>query len=121
MKVLSLAFLIFILNVPILKALELEVWTLGQTYYTFDKIEKNRLYSKGCLDKKEKCDAYTFSKNKIKISLTESEREGGKNPGAIICKKKLGGEILILRDKNENEAAFCKFKDNSLVTASSLY
>lgn len=99
-----------------------DVWKIGSRFYSFlkDK-ETDALFSDGCAVKKEKCEAYKAVLNKSKVVLEESDRSGGKNPGAVVCKKEYEGEILILKNSAGLENAFCKFKDNSWASASDLY
>jgi len=98
-----------------------EVWALGTKYYPFARDKETKaLISIKCL-KEKKCDAYKAILNKSKIQLSEVDRSGGKNPGAVVCKKFYEGEVLVLRDSAENENAFCQFKDKSLASASDLF
>ena len=98
-----------------------EVWAIGKSYYPFqrDKVT-NALISLECL-KDKKCDAYKAILKKSRVQLSESDRSGGKNPGAVVCKKIYGGEVLVLRDTADNENAFCRFKDKSLASVSDLF
>lgn len=98
-----------------------EVWAIGKMYYPFERDKAtNALISQECSATK-KCEAYKAVLNKSKIKLSESDRSGGKNPGAVTCKKIYGGEVLVLRDVADNENSFCKFKDKSLVSASDIF
>jgi hypothetical protein len=98
---------------------EAEMWSLGNEYFPVEnEATTQKLISINC--KTNKCFAYKALKDQSKIQLTEKELEGGKNPGAVICKKIFNGNILILRDKLKNENAFCKFFDGSIVSASGL-
>jgi hypothetical protein len=45
---------------------------------------------------------------------------GGANPGALICKDKLGGTNVLGFDKFNNEQSFCKFSDQSMVDNGSI-
>jgi hypothetical protein len=99
-----------------------EVWRVGSLYYPLIKDEKTRILTTSkCLKDKNKCEAFQAVLKKDQVKLTEADRAGGKNPGAVACKKIYGGEILILRNSADNEAAFCKFKDNSIASASDLF
>jgi hypothetical protein len=98
---------------------EAEMWSLGNEYFPVEnEAITHKLISLNC--KTNKCFAYKALNNQSKNKLTEKELEGGKNPGAVICKKIFNGNILILRDKLQNENAFCKFSDGSIVSASGL-
>ena len=98
-----------------------EVWSAGKVHYVFNKSESKILLTEKCWSKKFKCEAYRATQNKNKTVLTEADRAGGKNPGAVVCKKHYNGEVLILRDTQNNENAFCKFKDNSVTSTSDIY
>lgn len=98
-----------------------EVWSLGNVLYPMQKDSKTgSLISSACLEKKDQCMAFNALRSLKKFKLTEKELAGGKNPGAVICKKYLEGDVLILRDKKQNENAFCKFKDGSFLSAGAL-
>ncbi|MGZ3789640.1 MAG: hypothetical protein ACXVLQ_14015 [Bacteriovorax sp.] len=98
-----------------------EVWSLGNQFFPMEKDQQSgSLISLGCSHKKAKCDAFRALRQEKKIALSEMDLVGGKNPGAVMCKKFFKAEIVILRDSNTNENAFCKFKDGSLVSAGAL-
>lgn len=99
-----------------------DVWSSGSLYYSFVKDkETGALVSENCLAQREKCEAFKAVLNKDKVKVSEAERSGGKNPGAVVCKKDYSGEILILKNNAGAESAFCKFKDNTQASASDLY
>lgn len=99
-----------------------EIWRVGKLHYPFLRDKTTRaLLSTHCLNKKKSCEAYQAVLKKNTIVLKETDRNGGKNPGAVVCKKTHGGEVLILRDAAGNENAFCKFKDKSIASVSDLY
>lgn len=98
-----------------------EVWAIGLDYYPFKKEkETSALLSLEC-EKTKKCEAYSAVLKKSQTKVAESDRGGGKNPGAVVCKKNYGGEVIVLRDPAGNENAFCKFKDKSLASVSDLF
>ena len=98
------------------------IWRVGNLHYPFLKDKRtNAMFINNCLKNKNGCEAYQAVLKKNTIVLKESDRTGGKNPGAVVCKKSYGGEILILRDAAGNENAFCKFKDKSIASVSDLY
>ncbi len=104
---------------PVISA---DVWSSGSLYYSFVKDkETGALVSENCLAIRAKCEAIKAVLNKDKVKLSEAERSGGKNPGAVVCKKDYQGEILILKNNAGAESAFCKFKDNTQASASDLY
>lgn len=101
---------------------DVDVWSVGTKYYFFKKdLSNGALLSEDCLKNPKNCEAYQAVLNKNKVVLSEADRRGGKNPGAVVCKKQYGGEILILKNNAGNESAFCKFKDNSIASAADLY
>ena len=98
-----------------------EVWNIGNQFYPMVKESKRDvLISAGCEVKKLKCAAYKALSEIKKYKPTEAELQGGKSPGAVTCKNYFKSEILILKDAKQNENAFCKFSDGSLVSASAL-
>lgn len=81
--------------------------------------ESRLLVTPECFEKKKKCQALK-KLDEAKLSLlSEEDRQGGKNPGAQICKK-LGGKVFIARDPEGNQNSFCRFKDDSLIGNGSL-
>ncbi len=99
-----------------------EIWQTGNLYYPFVKDQKSgALISENCFLKKENCEALKAVANKRNAKISEKEARGGKNPGAVVCKKIYAGEILILKNSAGNESAFCKFKDNTQASASDLF
>lgn len=71
-----------------------------------------------CLDKNQKCQAKDFFSSKLE-AISLPEMKGGQNPAAMICHH-LKLEVLILKDPQNNEQSFCRFKDKSLVDANSV-
>lgn len=82
--------------------------------------EKKVLVSENC--KKLDCDAVkiAFSKKIKTIKIDVSELEGGKNPSTLLCKK-LEGKLFLGISEISHQQYFCQFKDNSLISTSSLY
>lgn len=81
-----------------------------QTKYRFQFDEETSLLiSHDC---QEKCQAYLSLQ---KITKLPVHRDGGANPGGIICVEQLKGEIKTLNDKDGNQNSFCEFEDKSLV------
>lgn len=98
-----------------------EIWNIGNQFFPMIKESKRGvLISVGCEQKKMKCDAYSALMSPKNYKLNEEDLSGGKNPGAVACKKHYNAEILILKDARNNENSFCKFKDGSLVSASAI-
>lgn len=52
--------------------------------------------------------------------LPGAQGSGGVNPGAWVCRK-LGGRVVLGRDSDQNENAFCRFDDDSFVDCGSLH
>lgn len=98
-----------------------EVWNIGNQFFPMVRESaRGVLISVGCEQKKMKCGAYSALMSPKNYKLSEEDLSGGKNPGAVACKKHYKAEILILRDARQNENAFCKFKDGSLISASAI-
>ena len=97
------------------------VWSRGDILYLMEKDPvTGSILSKPCLEKKGDCAAFQILKKKESYNLDPADLAGGKNPGAVICKKNLKATVLILEDNDENENAFCKFSDGSLLSVSAL-
>lgn len=77
---------------------------------------KHTMLSETCAKKRD-CEAYTAL---AKASLREIHTRGGANPGAVLCGKVLGGEVVIGKDRDENENSFCRFDDGSMVSCGTL-
>jgi hypothetical protein len=45
---------------------------------------------------------------------------GGKNPGSVLCKISLQGQVEIATDPAGNEQSLCRFQDGSYVSTGSL-
>ena len=125
MKVFYFSFFILSLSLkaqtapPIEKA---DLWRQGKQIYPMVHVKNSgHLISKGCEELQEKCLAYKNLKKKSDVHLSEEERSGGKNPGAVMCSNKLKGEVLVLLDSNRNENSFCKFSDGSLLSVNALF
>lgn len=69
-------------------------------------------------EKSELCPNLNFLKT---LSLKKiKENAVDKNPGSVICKKLLDGKVYIGIDANNNEASFCKLKDNTYIDSGTL-
>lgn len=125
MKTFSLSFFILSLSLygQSIPRIERDIfWRQGKKIYPIVHEKKSgELISKGCVELQEKCLAYKNLKKKSDVHLSEEERAGGKNPGAVVCSNKLNGEVLVLTDSAHNENSFCKFSDGSLLSVSALY
>lgn len=68
---------------------------------------------------KKSCEALKRLK-KSSMKAIESERKSSTaNPGALICLK-IGGKVVIGRDAEMNQNAFCRFSDESLIDCGTL-
>lgn len=103
-----------------------EVWSYKHHHFLMVSLEKGKiLISENCLDQnqtllKSNCEAAKILKQTLSISLRSKDFNGGKNPGAVICKNYLKQNIVILKDPDQNENSFCQFEDRSLISAISL-
>lgn len=98
---------------------ETEVWKLGGHNLVFTRDEKNSLLiSKSCESKD--CIANSFLKKVSYKSLSSEKLSGGKNPGAVLCHESKIGEVVFLQDAKGNDNSFCLFKDDSMVSSSSI-
>ncbi|MBI3543349.1 MAG: DUF333 domain-containing protein [Deltaproteobacteria bacterium] len=73
-------------------------------------------YAKGAYN----CAAARALAAAIKVPLADAELEGGRNPGALLCKK-LAGSLEVGADWAGNQEAICVFGDGTMVTATSLW
>jgi hypothetical protein len=97
-----------------------EVWSLFNNYFPIEQDQQSHhLISIKC--KSNKCDAYKALNDVHKKNLNKKDLQGGKNPGAVICNKYFKATVIILKDKDMNENAFCQFTDGSLISASALH
>lgn len=100
-----------------------QLWSRGKDHYLFSyHSPTNLLISENCFNEKvplEKstCDAAKALKQKKSLVLASTDFFGGKNPGAVVCGVGLKKQVIILKDSNENENAFCQFDDLSMVSA----
>ncbi len=98
---------------------EISIYKMGERFLSFEVIsEENILINESC---KKKCLAYKSLSALSFKSIQSSDLEGGKNPGAVLCKKILSSQVLYLKDLNGNENSFCLFSDQSIISNGSLY
>lgn len=79
-------------------------------------------FLKGWLSQKclsENCEAKKFFQQKTKMPPREI-KDGGYNPSSQTCHL-LKLSVIVLKDKNQSEYSFCRFKDNSLVDADAIH
>lgn len=102
-----------------------QIWSSGSEHYLFLHDPKSQvLISDNCIDdsndlKKSTCAAALALNNK-NIKIAPEHFQGGRNPGAVACTQGLKKEIVILKDRKNNENAFCKFEDGSMIAAINL-
>ena len=102
-----------------------QIWSLRSEHYIFSHNPKTQiLISDNCIDDsqditKSSCAAAIALKNK-NIKIAPQHFSGGRNPGAVACTQGLKKEIVILKDPKNNENAFCKFEDGSMIAAINL-
>jgi hypothetical protein len=53
-------------------------------------------------------------------SINRSDKQFGKNLGAVLCKK-LSGKVVLGINTQGNQNTFCLFSDNSFVSSGSIY
>lgn len=103
-----------------------QVWSKGFDHYVFTYQESSKLLvSLHCLNgdvkiENSKCDAIKILKKKHTMTLPAGSSEGGKNPGAVVCKVSLNKKVYILKDSQNNENSFCVFDDGSMISAITL-
>ena len=69
---------------------------------------------------KKDCEALEVLKTKVPVKLVNAPN--GKNPGAVVCTKYLGGKILMLKErKTSSIQSFCLFKDGSILSNTTIY
>jgi len=96
-----------------------EIWKLGSTFIPLSQNPaKKWLISLQCEEKA--CIASDELKKISMKSLSKGDLQGGKNPGAVLCHKINEASIVFLSDLQGNQNSFCKFKDGSMVSSSTL-
>lgn len=100
-----------------------QLWSKGKDHFLFSyHAPSNLLISENCFNEKvslekSNCDAAKILNQKKSLTLASADFSGGKNPGAVVCGVGLKKQVIILKDSNENENAFCQFDDLSMVSA----
>ena len=46
---------------------------------------------------------------------------GGANPGAIVCREALKGNVVLGTDLKNNQQTFCQFKDGSVIDSGAIF
>ena len=103
-----------------------QIWSEGNHHYLMSYHQKtNLLISENCFNEgtpleKSKCEAAHALNKKKTLKAPGNAFWGGKNPGAVVCQKLLGEKVAILKDPKNNENAFCRFADGSMISATNL-
>ncbi|MBI3544541.1 MAG: DUF333 domain-containing protein [Deltaproteobacteria bacterium] len=67
------------------------------------------------------CEAQALLKKAPQVArLSEKERQGGKNPGSVLCAK-LNGTVAYAKLESGSEITFCEASDHSVVDCNALH
>jgi putative hemolysin len=118
----SVAALLFLASSPGAQALEkTEVVLNGKTVRMISEPEKHVTVSEPCeIGKPKSCEALRALDRASMKALDENQRKSSANPGAMICSK-IGGKVVIARDSEQNQNAFCGFADGSWIDCGTLF
>jgi putative hemolysin len=118
----SLAVVLFLASGPRVQALEKsEVVLNGRTVQLNSVPEKHVTVSEPCeIGKPKSCEALRALERASMKALDGDQRKSSANPGAMICRK-LGGKVVIARDSEQNQNAFCGFADGSWIDCGTLF
>jgi hypothetical protein len=99
-----------------------QVWSIAgsPTVFRFDSVRRT-LVDERCATQGPKCMALRKLPEANLSRLSDDDRDGGKNPGGGLCKKVLGGTVVMGLDADKNQSSFCLFSDGSLIDCGSLY
>jgi len=93
----------------------------GKTVPMISDAEKHLTVSEPCsIGKPKSCEALRALDRASMKSLDEYQRKSSANPGAMICSN-IGGKVVISRDAEQNQNAYCGFADGSWVDCGSLF
>ena len=101
-----------------------QIYRFKEGHIIFHVLKSERLkISKTCsvnskLD--SKCEALKSIELVKQTKLSGHELRGGKNPGAVLCKKTLRGKVVFGENRFGGKTSFCKFSDGSLLANDSL-
>ena len=96
-----------------------EIYRINGKHYGFYKY-KNSLLSINCRDKVKKCSAKKTLNSNLRVKLKKGALNGGRNPGAVVCKHLENTHIVLAQSLDGNYQSFCVFKDKSMISANSL-
>ncbi len=84
--------------------------------------DQNYTLSEKCFSKKGNvdCEAFRALSKATLRGLDPELLERGTNPGSPICRKKLGGSVVIGSNEAGAENSFCLFSDGSMIDSGSL-
>jgi len=98
-----------------------EVMLNGKPVRMISDVEKHLTVSEPCsIGKPKSCEALRALERASMKALDEYQRKSSANPGAMICSK-IGGKVVIARDAEQNQNAYCGFADGSWVDCGSLF
>jgi putative hemolysin len=89
----------------------------GQVHPVCYLKQHNAFLSASCA--KRPCQAVGMLKKPRSLSIPVEELNQSYNPGYLYCVK-AGGNVIIMRNQSDSEAAFCVAKDQSRVDLSSM-
>ena len=74
------------------------------------------LASEKCVLSKDgkSCKNFEFLK-KVSIIKLGIPKEGGANPGSLICEEQINGKIVMGYDSSQNQISFCKLANGTLI------
>lgn len=98
-----------------LRADTLETWSIGNHHIVLDKCPRG--YCRIHCPQAKSCLAMDYHKTPLKGEMAAT---GGANPGAGVCRAR-SGHVSILRDKDGNEMAMCRFHDQSMISVDGLW
>lgn len=107
--------LLLLISSQLLYAKELLFYEGEKEYRFHFNQEKFLIISHDC---QQKCQAFLALNT---ITKQNVHRDGGANPGGIICVEQLDGKIKTLTDKDGDQNGFCEFGDGSLIALGSLH
>ncbi len=120
----GLFFLFLIFQSEFCFAQELVNWSIGNNRFVTQIMEKTGwLVSQQCFSGEflvKECMAISFAKQASLKNISRESRQGGKNPGSLLCKTFPNTKVFIAYDDNGNQNSFCLFKDRSFISNSSL-
>ena len=124
MKYLFLFIFIFLLNISLNAEDTFKSWRISKKMISFTYLKGKSIYlSNNCIEIDDNfkinvsmnCKASNHIQLASLNKINRADLQGGKNPGAVMCTKLLGGNVVFGYDITRNQKSFCKFDDNSYV------